>query len=121
MRENGIVARKKRRFRRTTDSNHTSPIAPNVVRRQFEPKAPNRLWAGDVTYIATDEGWAYLAVLLDLYSRRVVGWAVSAMNDTELALIALERAERAAQNRLVSPSPFLASRVPRNGLPRSRL
>lgn len=98
MREDGIVARKKRRFRCTTDSNHTSPIAPNVVQRQFEPKAPNRLWAGDVTYIATDEGWAYLAVLLDLYSRRVVGWALSATNDTELALIALERA---VQTRLV--------------------
>jgi putative transposase len=67
MRERGIIARQKRRFRRTTNSNHTSPIAPNVVARNFEPDAPNRLWAGDVTYIATGEGWTYLAVLLDLF------------------------------------------------------
>jgi transposase InsO family protein len=96
MREKGIVGRQKRRFRRTTDSTHANPIAPNVVQRQFDPGAPNRVWAGDVTYIATDEGWAYLAVLLDLYSRRIVGWAMSATNDTELALKALRRA---VQNR----------------------
>lgn len=94
MRDKGLVARQKRRFRRTTDSNHENPIAPNVVERQFAPEAPNEVWAGDVTYIATGEGWAYLAVLLDLYSRRVVGWAMSATNDTELALEALHRAVR---------------------------
>ena len=92
MREDGIVARQKRRFRRTTDSKHTSPIAPNLVQRQFEPKHANQIWAGDVTYIATATGWAYLAVLLDLFSRRVVGWAMSTKNDTELALAALRRA-----------------------------
>ena len=64
MREKGIVARQKRRFRRTTHSNHSDPIAPNVVQRQFEPSAPNEVWAGDVTYIPTHEGWAYLAILL---------------------------------------------------------
>jgi len=94
MRENGLFGRRKRRFRHTTDSNHASPIAPNVLARDFEPDAPNRVWAGDVTYIATAEGWSYLAVLLDLYSRRVVGWAMSANNDTTLALAALERAVR---------------------------
>ena len=94
MRENGLVARQKRRFRRTTDSKHTNPIAPNVVARDFDPQLPNAVWAGDVTYIATDEGWLYLAVLLDLYSRRVVGWAMSATNDTALALAALHRAVR---------------------------
>lgn len=94
MREDGIVGRSKRRFRRTTDSKHAHPIAPNLLERDFEPKAPNQVWAGDVTYVATDEGWAYLAVLLDLYSRRVVGWAISATNDTELALAALSRALR---------------------------
>ena len=92
MREKGIVARQKRRFRRTTDSNHASPSAPNLVARDFEPEAPNQVWAGDVTYIATDEGWTYLAVLLDLFSRRVVGWAISDTNDTALALAALQRA-----------------------------
>jgi len=94
MRENGIVGRRKRRFRTTTDSNHPSPIAPNLVARDFAPAAPNTVWAGDVTYIATSEGWAYLAVLLDLFSRRVVGWALSANNDTALALAALHRAVR---------------------------
>jgi putative transposase len=92
MRESGIVGRQKRRFRRTTDSNHPSPIAPNVVQRDFEPDAPNTVWAGDVTYVATGEGWAYLAVLLDLFSRRVVGWAISATNDAALALAALRHA-----------------------------
>ena len=94
MREKGLVGRRKRPFRRTTDSNHASPIAPNLVARDFNPTAPNEVWAGDVTYIATAEGWSYLAVLLDLYSRRVVGWAMSACNDTALALEALERATR---------------------------
>ena len=94
MQQKGIIGRQKRRFRRTTDSNHTNPIAPNVVARDFEPAAPNLVWAGDVTYIATGEGWAYLAVLLDLCSRRVVGWAMSPTNDTELALKALGRAVR---------------------------
>ena len=94
MRENGLMARGKRRFRRTTDSNHAEPIAPNVVERQFEPGEPNRVWAGDVTYIATETVWAYLAVVLDLHSRRVVGWAISTRNDTELVLLALRRAVR---------------------------
>lgn len=92
MRAAGLVGRRKRRFRRTTDSNHTNPIAPNIVARRFTPDSPNEVWAGDVTYIATREGWAYLAVLLDLYSRRVVGWAISESNDTSLALAALRRA-----------------------------
>jgi putative transposase len=100
MRERGIVARQKRRFRRTTDSNHQAPIAPNLVQRDFDPKAINELWAGDVTYIATDEGWAYLAVVLDLYSRRVVGWAISAENDTALALRALQRAAQGRSGEL---------------------
>ena len=99
MREEGIVGRQKRRFRRTTDSNHANPVAPNVVARNFEPTIPNAVWAGDVTYIATDEGWAYLAILLDLFSRRVVGWAISATNDTALALAALSRA---VQGRVVN-------------------
>jgi putative transposase len=94
MRAEGLQARRKRRFRRTTDSNHTQPIAPNVLARQFTAKAPNRAWVTDVTYIATDEGWLYLAAILDLFSRRVVGWATSATNDRSLALDALEQALR---------------------------
>jgi putative transposase len=95
MREDGIKARQKRRFRRTTDSNHTHPIAPNVLDREFTVTAPNKVWVTDVTYIATDEGWLYLAAILDLFSRRVVGWATSATNDRTLALDALGQALRA--------------------------
>jgi putative transposase len=94
MRENDIVARQKRRFVHTTDSRHEHPIAPNLLERDFDPKAANEAWAGDVTYIATGEGWLYLAVLLDLFSRRVVGWATSAANDRQLALDALGHAVR---------------------------
>jgi putative transposase len=94
MREKGLVARRKRAFRRTTDSAHQHPIAPNIVARDFEPTTPNAAWAGDVTYIQTAAGWAYLAVLLDLFSRRVVGWAISTSNDTALAQAALKRAVR---------------------------
>ncbi len=94
MRERGLVGRRKRRFRKTTDSNHQDPIAPNILNRCFEAEAPNQVWVTDVTYLATGEGWAYLAVILDLFSRRVVGWAVSAFNDRALALEALQCAIR---------------------------
>lgn len=92
MRESGLRGRRKRRFCCTTDSKHALPIAPNVLDRRFHAEAPNRVWVGDVTYIATGEGWLYLAVLLDLFSRRVVGWATSATNDRALALDALDHA-----------------------------
>jgi putative transposase len=92
MRQEGIVARRKRRFRRTTDSNHSHPIAPNVIDRNFDVELPNTAWVTDVTYVWTYEGWLYLAAILDLFSRRVVGWAVSANNDRALALGALDRA-----------------------------
>lgn len=92
MRVDGLKGRSKRRFRRTTDSNHAMPIAPNVLSRNFETSAPNVAWVTDVTYIATGEGWLYLAVMLDLFSRRVVGWATSDTNDRGLALTALARA-----------------------------
>lgn len=95
MRENGLEARRKRRFRKTTDSKHPHPIAPNVVARNFKTAAPNRVWATDVTAIWTLEGWLYLAVMLDLYSRRVIAWAASANNDTALALDALRTGLRA--------------------------
>jgi putative transposase len=92
MRENGIEGRRKRRFKRTTDSKHNGPIAPNLLARDFTETEPNRGWVTDVTAIATDEGWLYLAVMLDLFSRRVVGWATSSSNDTILALAALQMA-----------------------------
>jgi putative transposase len=92
MRCEGIQARRRRRFRATTDSNHPDPIAPNILARKFTVEASNRAWVTDVTYVWTHEGWLYLAAILDLYSRRVVGWAAGPNNDRRLALDALERA-----------------------------
>ena len=77
LRQNGIEAVRTRKYKVTTDSNHTFTIAPNLLDRDFSATAPNQKWAGDITYIWTSEGWLYLAVILDLYSRRVIGWAVS--------------------------------------------
>lgn len=85
----GLQARAPRRFRKTTDSRKTQRIAPNLLERNFVISAPNTVLAGDITYIQTIDGWLYLAVLLDLYSRRVVGWAMSDRIDTELACSAL--------------------------------
>lgn len=92
MREHGIVGRPKRRYRRTTDSSHDRPVAPNLLARRFRALEPNRIWVGDITYIATGEGWLYLAILLDVYSRRVVGWSMGSELATELALQALRMA-----------------------------
>ena len=93
MRQQGLRARGKRRFRVcTTDSNHALPIAPNLLARNFTVAAPNTVWVGDMTYIATGEGWLYLAVVLDLFSRRIVGWAMANRIDAELACRALEMA-----------------------------
>jgi putative transposase len=78
MRESGIFVRPRRRFvPRTTDSDHAHPVAPNTLGRDFAAKAPDRKWACDVTYIFTAEGWLYLSVVMDLYSRRIVGWSMS--------------------------------------------
>lgn len=95
MRVLGLRARAPRRFRKTTDSRHTRRIAPNLLERDFTASSPNTVLAGDITYIATTDGWLYLAVLLDLFSRRVVGWAMSDRIDTELALGALHMAASA--------------------------
>ncbi len=92
MRENGLKARQPRRFRRTTDSGHAFPIAPNHLDQDFTAAGPDRKWGSDISYIWTREGWLYLAVVLDLYSRRVVGWAAGDRLHKELALTALRRA-----------------------------
>ena len=92
MREAGLVGLPRRRFRVTTDSGHAHPIAANHLARQFAVAAPNRVWAADITYCWTQEGWLYLAVILDLGSRRVVGWATSRSLERELVLVALQRA-----------------------------
>jgi transposase InsO family protein len=92
MRQRGLAGRRRRRFRATTDSHHTLPVAANVLDRQFAQPAPDVAWVTDITYIATGEGWLYLAVILDLCSRLVVGWAVSERITRELTLTALEMA-----------------------------
>jgi len=92
MRTGGLRGRKKRRYVATTQSNHEFPVAPNLLARRFDVAAPNTVWAGDITYLATAEGWLYLAVVLDLCSRRVIGWAMGARIDRGLALSALEMA-----------------------------
>jgi putative transposase len=97
MRNLGLRGHTPRRFRKTTDSRHTKRIAPNLLQRDFNVVAPNQVVAGDITYVQTVDGWLYLAVLLDLYSRRVVGWAMSDRIDTELALSALRMAASGAR------------------------
>jgi putative transposase len=92
MGEQKLEARRKRRSVRTTDSNHSNPVAPNVLERDFSPGQPNSTWATDITYVWTGEGWLYLAVVLDLFSRMVVGWSMSEHIDTKLVLGALEMA-----------------------------
>ena len=95
MREDGLVARRRRRFVRTTDSRHSHPIAANLLDRQFgvdQVAGPNRVWVSDLTYVPTREGWLFLATVLDLASRRVVGWAMRETLEAELALAALRMA-----------------------------
>jgi transposase InsO family protein len=94
MRTAGIVGRRQRKFCRTTDSNHGRPVAENLLDRRFQTTGPNQSWVGDVTYIRTVVGWLYLAAILDLFSRRVVGYALGRHNDTQLALAALRAALR---------------------------
>lgn len=117
----GIEARRMKRFRAAYAGRNSDPAAPNHLDRQFTVAVPNRIWAGDITFIATRRGWLYLAVLLDLYSRRVIGWAMSERPDGQLVLDALDMA---IANR--HPSPGLihhtdqgmqyASRLYRNRL-----
>ena len=92
MRENGITVERTRKFKATTDSDHTFNIAPNLLDRDFSAAGPNQKWAGDISYIWTREGWLYLAVILDLHSRRVIGWAVSNRMKRDLAIRALKMA-----------------------------
>jgi transposase InsO family protein len=79
MQERELSGKRRRRFRITTQSNHALPLASNVLARDFSATAPNEKWVGDITYIWTREGWLYLAVLIDLFSRRVVGWSMGEM------------------------------------------
>ncbi len=89
MRAGGIRARTSRRFVRTTDSRHALPVAPNVLGRDFTPAGPNESWCADFTYVPTLEGWLFLAIVVDLFSRRIVGWAMSATMTSRLVVDAL--------------------------------
>jgi transposase InsO family protein len=92
MRRHGLQARRPRRFCRTTDSRHAFPPASNLLARQFTATAPNQVWLADMTYIRTGEGWLYLAAILDLFSRKIVGWAMADSMPQELTLAALRMA-----------------------------
>ena len=85
----GLAARRRRRFVRTTDSRHALPVAPNLLERDFNASAPNQKWVADITYVDTAEGWLYVALVMDLFSRRLVGWAMSDRIDTRLTADAL--------------------------------
>jgi len=93
MREHGLHSHKRRRIRVvTTDSRHAHPVAPNVLQRDFKATGPNQKWLADLTYVPTDEGWLYLALVLDLSARKLVGWAMSETMPQELTLCALDAA-----------------------------
>jgi len=92
MRLRGLKAKQSKRFKTTTKRNKKHPVAPNLLRRDFETNRPNQKWLADITYIATQEGWLYLAAVLDLHSRHIVGWAMSDRMTSDLTLNALEMA-----------------------------
>ncbi|CAH0447576.1 IS3 family transposase ISBxe1 [Ralstonia syzygii subsp. syzygii] len=104
MKLHGIKARTKRKFKATTDSNHNLPVAENLLQRDFSPAQPDQVWSTDITYIATDEGWLYLTVFIDLFSRQVVGWSLKPHMRTKLVANALRMAwfrRRPAQGLIV--------------------
>ena len=108
MREHGLRGKRKGRFCTTTQSNHRHPVAPNSLDRQFAVTQPNVAWVGDITYVWTLEGWLYLSVIIDLYSRRVVGWAMGKRIDQSLTLRALGMALKARE-----PGPGLVHHTDR--------
>lgn len=87
-----LCCKTKRKFRQTTDSNHQLPIAPNLLQRDFSPAQPNQVYARDITYIPTEEGWLYLAVVIDLFSRRIIGWAMDQRMEASLVNSAMTMA-----------------------------
>jgi transposase InsO family protein len=92
MRRQDLRARGARKYKATTNSNHALPVAPNLLQQNFHAERPNQSWVSDITYIATDEGWLYLAVVLDLYSRHVIGWSMSDRMTATLVCDALRMA-----------------------------
>ena len=100
MKDLNLKVKMKRRYKNTTDSNHNLPIAPNILNRDFYASNPNEKYVGDITYIPTGEGWLYLATVIDLYSRKVVGWS---MDDTMKVSLVNDALNMAIIHR--SPSP----------------
>jgi putative transposase len=92
MHEEGIHGRHKRRYKVTTDSRHGLPVADNLLDRNFSPRAPNQVWTSDITYLWTDEGWLYLAIVLDLFNREVIGWSLKPRMTAHIATEALDMA-----------------------------
>jgi transposase InsO family protein len=92
MRENGLRAKSRRKFKATTDSNHALPVAPNLLEQRFDVDRPNAVWVSDITYLRTRQGWMYLAVIIDLFSRKVVGWSLRERMTAELVCEALDAA-----------------------------
>jgi len=86
MKDNAIKAKRKQKFKSTTDSKHKLPVAPNLLDREFTARKPNLVWVSDITYIPTEEGWMYLCTFIDLFSRKVVGWAMSARITADLVV-----------------------------------
>ena len=95
MKKAGLRSIVRRKYRPTTDSKHTLPVADNLLQRNFETNGPNKVWVSDITYIATERGWLYLTIFLDLFSRKVVGWALSSSLGSQMVLTALYRGIRA--------------------------
>lgn len=98
MRENGWVPKVVKKYKATTNSNHNLPVAENLLNREFQADKPNQKWVSDITYIATDEGWLYLAGILDLYGRELVGWAMGERMTKELVIQALRQANGRREN-----------------------
>ena len=92
MRDNTLKVRRKKKFKRTTDSYHNKPVASNLLEQDFTCSGPNQKWGADISYLWTTEGWLYLAIVVDLFSRRIVGWATSKRMKTDLVATALKRA-----------------------------
>ena len=114
MRAAGIGGKAKRKFKTATNAKHSRPKAQNLVKQNFNAAEPDTLWASDITYISTSEGWLYLAVTLDLFSRKVIGWAFSDRLTDDLSLSALEMAtqQRPASAKLIHPMPIKGFNMP---------
>jgi len=114
MRRQGLRAKAAKKFKATTNSRHNLPVAPNLLQQDFTATGPNQKYVGDITYLWTEEGWLYLAVVIDLYSRLVVGWAMSERMTAQLVCDALQMAlwRRRMPTRVIVHSDRVASIVP---------